>query len=309
MKDLIRALPEQLRTGAKLGTAARATKPFRSVISTGMGGSAAAGEILSMVRDDVVVHWDYDLPRGTSSADLVICTSWSGDTEETISSYHAARAVGADTLVITSGGALADLAHTDDTPIIMLPHVNDVPRTNVGLMTGAMFAALGLERQLPESWDASASEADGKALAEAIGDRMPVIYTSYPWRKLTGLWKMAYSETAKRQVMVNWFPSGAHNEIVGWEGPYAERVAFVLLRDSAEPPRYMHNFEALLALLPTKGYTVRTVGLSGNTLLEKVFTDYALALWTAYYAAIGLDVDPTATVLLDEFKKLKAHNT
>lgn len=307
MKDLIRSLPEQLTTGAKLGASARVTRPFRSIISTGMGGSAVAGEILSMVRDGVIVHWDYDLPRTAGAQDLVVCTSWSGDTEETISSYRAAKAAGAEILVITSGGALADLARADGTPLIPLPRPNDIPRVNVGLMTGALFGALGMEDGLPDAWDAAATESEGKALAESIGDRMPVVYASYPWRKLTGFWKMAYSETAKRQVMVNWFPSGAHNEMVGWEGPYADRVAFVLLRDPADAPRYAKNFEALLALLAPKGYTVSTVGLSGNTLLEKVFTDYALALWTAYYAAQRLGVDPTATILLDEFKKLKAH--
>src|SRR5512143_3740662 len=113
MREHILALPKQIRTGATLGAAARVTKPFRTIVCTGMGGSAAAGEILSMVRDGVVVHWDYDLPHGTDAADLVICTSWSGETEETISSYRAARAGGMEILVITSGGTLAELARTD----------------------------------------------------------------------------------------------------------------------------------------------------------------------------------------------------
>jgi hypothetical protein len=174
-----------------------------------------------------------------------------------------------------------------------------------GLMVGALFAALGLEGQLPTSLDPAELESDGKHLAEKIGSRMPVIYTAYPWRKLTGLWKMVYSETAKRQVLVNWFPSGAHNEIVGWEGPYQDSVIFVFLRDPQEPARYDANFKALLAILPEKGYTVHIVELSGSTLLEKVFRSYILALWTAWHSAQALQVDPNATKLLDEFKKLK----
>lgn len=273
-----------------------------------MGGSAIAGEMLSMVRDDVVVHWDYDLPTSATTEDLVVCTSWSGDTEETISSYMAARKIGAPTLVITTGGKLAKLARADASPLIELPHTNDTPRINPGLMTGALFAALGMAVKLPSSLDSASLEEQGRALAAAIGDRMLVMYSAYPWRKITGFWKMAYSETAKRQVMVNWFPSGAHNEIVGWEGPYANNVSFLFLRDADEPKGYAKNFDALLALLGEKGYTVNTVALSGDSVLEKAFNSYLVSLWTSFYVAQSLGTDPQATALLDEFKRLKANN-
>jgi hypothetical protein len=66
------------------------------------------------------------------------------------------------------------------------------------------------------------------------------------------------------------------------------------------------NHDALLAVLQKEGYTVETVELSGNTVLEKVFENYLLALWTGYHVATALGVDPQATRLLDEFKNLKA---
>jgi hypothetical protein len=175
-------------------------------------------------------------------------------------------------------------------------------------MTGALFGALSLEGQLPQALDAAALESQGKEIARAIGDKALAVYASYPWRKLTGFWKMAYSETAKRQVFVNWFPSGAHTEVVGWEGPYQDQVRFLLLRDEHEPVRYTKNFDALLAILEKRGYTVRTARLSGNTLLEKVFNGYILALWTGYHVATDLGIDPQATELLDEFKRLKTGN-
>src|SRR5687767_1725553 len=109
MRDAILSIPAQLKKGIELGAAARLERPYRSIISTGMGGSAIAGEMLSMVKDNVIVHWDYDLPVNMDAADLVICTSWSGNTEETISSYEAARKAGMETLVITAGGQLAEL--------------------------------------------------------------------------------------------------------------------------------------------------------------------------------------------------------
>jgi glucose/mannose-6-phosphate isomerase len=305
MRDAILSQSPQLVTGIALGSAQRIEKPYRSIISCGMGGSAIAGEMLSMVKTDVIIHWDYDLPASAGSQDLIICTSWSGQTEETISSYQAAVAKGCETLVITSGGRLADLARQHGSPLIILPADSLAPRTATGLMAGALFAALGLERELPSQLDPASLEQQGRELATVIGGRMPVIYSSYPWRKLTGFWKMAYSETAKRQVMANWLPSAAHNEIVGWEGPYRDNAVFLLFRDQAEDTRYAANFDALLAVLGKKEYTVSIVELSGNALLEKAFNSYILALWTGYFAAQSLGVDPQATKFLDEFKQLK----
>jgi glucose/mannose-6-phosphate isomerase len=306
MRDAILQFGTQLTDGVT-AAAGIVLPPHRRVISTGMGGSAIAGEILSLVRPDTVVHWDYGLPQSAAKGDLVICTSWSGDTEETISSWEAARAMGLDTLVITSGGRMAQLARDAGTPLIMLPRPAVVPRVYVGYMAGALLGAFGLADQLPADVDPASLEQDGKALAGAFGGKMLAFYASYPWRKLTGFWKMAYSETTKRQVMANWFPSGSHVEVVGWEGPYQDLVAPVLLRDSGDDARYTRNFDALLAILSKKGYTVHTVMLEGNTVLEKVFRNYLLSLWTGYHAALLLGVDPQATALLDEFKRLKAN--
>jgi glucose/mannose-6-phosphate isomerase len=305
MRDAILSFVNQLKKGIELGSTQRIARPYRQIISCGMGGSAIAGEMLAMVADNVIVHWDYDLPASVASQDLVICTSWSGQTEETISSYQSALKHGCETLVITTGGRLAELAKENKSPVIILPTESIYPRLQVGLMAGALFSALGLEDKLPTVLKPETLELLGQKLAQNIGPRLPVIYSAYPWRRLTGFWKMAYSETAKRQVMANWFPSGAHSEIVGWEGPYQKEVAFVLLRDKDESERYAKNFQALLALLPQKEYTVLTVELSGSTTLEKAFNNYILALWTSYYVAQSLGVDPLATTFLDEFKKLK----
>lgn len=307
MRDAILSIPSQLTEGIRLGTAATITRPYRRVVCFGMGGSSIAGEMYSMLADNVVVHWDYGLPSGIGAQDLAVCTSWSGDTEEVISSYEAARAAGMDTLVITSGGRLAALAGQNGTPLIKLPSDPIPPRTATGYMTGALVSALGKSAELPRELDAAALEPAGEELAAAVSGRMLALYAAHPWRKLTGFWKMAYSETVKRQVMANWMPSGAHTEIVGWEGPYRDTVAPLFLRDTAdEDPRHTVALDALLAILEKYGYTCLTVRLSGTSVLEKALNGYILGLWTAYHAARELGVDPQVTELLDEYKKLKS---
>jgi len=171
---------------------------------------------------------------------------------------------------------------------------------------GALFGALGMADQLPSSLDVASLESEGTELAKKIGNRSLAVYASYPWRKLTGFWKMAYSETTKRHVMANWFPSGAHNEVVGWEGPYQDSMAIVCIRDPEDAPRYAKNFDALLALLGAKGYTVHTVALSGDTIIEKALKSYLVSLWTSYAGAMSLGINPQTTEFLDDFKRSKA---
>lgn len=305
MKELILTAQDQIGRGLAAGANVE-VPPFRRIITMGMGGSSMAGEMLSMVHDDVLVHWDYGLPKAAQGGDLVICTSWSGNTEETLSVWQAAREMGLDTLAIVSGGKLADMAKEAGTPLVELEHSNNSPRVNAIEMASAMLSALGLADQVPSRIAMDEMETEGRELAAAIGGHAPAIYTSYQWRKLTGFWKNVYSETVKRQVMTNWFPSAAHVEVVGWEGPYQDMFAPILMRNTDdEAPRYTKNFEALLAILKKEGYNVLTVRLSGNTLLEKVFNNYLLSLWTSYYAAVGLGVDPIAIDLLKEFKAVK----
>jgi glucose/mannose-6-phosphate isomerase len=133
---------------------------------------------LSMVKDNVIVHWDYDLPSGVTSQDLVICTSWSGNTQETISSYDQAIAGGLDTVVITRGGALANKAKQNNTSLVILPDKNIPPRGAVGYMAGAMFSVLGQENS-DIAIDEKALDKTGKDLAEKLGDKIPLIYASY----------------------------------------------------------------------------------------------------------------------------------
>jgi glucose/mannose-6-phosphate isomerase len=308
MRDAILSIGKQLRDGIAAASDI-SIQPYRRIVACGMGGSSIPGEILSMLDNSVVVHWDYGLPVNAGKGDLVICTSWSGNTEEVISSWRAARELGLDTLAITSGGQLSELAKEAGTSLIHLPSAGEPPRAATGYMVGALLKALGMEAQLPESFDPANIEEQGEELAGQIGGKALAIYASHKWRKLTGFWKMAYSETTKRQVMANWFPSGAHTEVVGWEGPYQDIIAPVLFREEGEEERYAKNFEALLAILSEKGYTVHTVSLSGATLLEKVFNNYLLGLWTGYHVATSLGVDPQATLLLDEFKQLKAKSS
>ncbi len=301
MYDAIAAFGDTFTRGVQV--ARPLTVPFRTVICCGMGGSSVAGELASMARSEVYVHWDYDLPAHASSQDLVICTSWSGQTAETLSSYDAARRQGIPVAAITTGGELARRAKADDVPLVLLPNTGIAPRCGAGFMTGALFAMLGMADRLP-TVDAEALENEGKRLAEVIGDRLPFFYASYPLRKVAGWFKTAFNENAQRHASVANFPSAGHNELVGWAGPYRDTAVPVLIRGK-DDAQYRNDLDAAVALWERMRYTVGVIALPGDTELQNAFSGYVLALWTGYHSALMHDVDPNSTALTDEFKELK----
>lgn len=271
-----------------------------------MGGSAVAGEILSMVKDSVVVHWDYHLPANASNADLVICTSWSGDTAETISAYDKARELSIPVAVISTGGKLSEMARRDDKPLVHLPNpLNMPPRCGAGLMIGGLFSLVGAAHELPEI-DPANLETAGKTLADAIGDKMPIFYAAYPWRKIAGFFKTTVNENAKRHSWASNFPSAAHNEIMGWSGPYRDSAIPVLIQGGDEASEYRRDEDALVAIVSKMGYNVPKIELPGSSTLQKALSGYVLALWTSFHIANNLGVDPLNQDWIDEFKRLKA---
>lgn len=302
VRDAILSFSSQLKGGATLAKPVEGK--FDRVICCGMGGSSVAGEMLSMARNDVVVHWNWELPATVNPRDLVVCTSWSGDTAETISSYDTARVAGLSVAVITTGGELARKAHADGVPLTILPDTNTPPRFNAGLMTGALFAMLGMTDQLPKI-DAATLEDAGKALAGEIGAKTPIFYASYPWRKIAGFFKAMTNENAKRHSWSASFPSVAHNEIMGWAGNYQSSMAPVVIRDAQELPHDSKDIEAFIAIERSMGYTVSTIGLVGASPLEKALNAYVMALWASWHMATTAGVDAAGTKWIDEFKRLK----
>lgn len=293
LREALSGFGESLHQGAR--SARPLTTPFRRILVCGMGGSSVAGEMLALIRDDVIVHPDAGLPDGAAVTDLVVCVSWSGNTAEVLAAYDDARALGAPLAVITSGGTLAQRAKTDGVALTLLPHNDAPPRANAGLMTGALLAMIGSADALP-AIDATALESEGKTLADAIGDRLPVFYASYPSRALATWFKTTVNENAKRHAWASSFPSAAHNEIMGWKTASPDMFIPVVIGDLPQ----------VVAFFRQMGYTVSTAQISGSVPLEQAINGYILALWTSYYLALNAGVDPADTTIIETFKQSRS---
>src|SRR5215475_9943627 len=192
MLDAVRALPEHLRDALwRIESARAATMEAPAAFVCGMGGSAIGGDLARAAMADrltkpMLVARGYELPSWAPPGSAVLCSSYSGDTEETLACYAAAEAVGAQRLVATTGGELAEVARADGVPVIGLP-AGLQPRAAVGYMfcVAAELAALSLAAprinteidaaasHLGESFEAAHTLA--KQLAEQLGDATPVI--------------------------------------------------------------------------------------------------------------------------------------
>lgn len=305
MREQIINFKDQFPAGIRAARNVRPDCKDKKIIIAGIGGSMISGEILSVIDPAVILNRDYDLPAGTAKNSLLVCISWSGDTEETISAYNAGLKLGLDIVVIASGGKLKEIALKDDVPLVLLPAVKIPPRFAVGYMTAVLLAILGLEKELDFSLDALPLESEAKTLAQEIGKKIPLIYASYPNRHLALFWKILFNENAKSHAFSNNFPSLSHNEIAAFNKEQKDKFFVIVFKDPADDKRHNRDIDAAIAIFKEIGYNYKTVNLSGKTLLTRLFSNYVLGLWTSFYVSNIIGVDPVSTELIDKFKNMK----
>ena len=235
MLDAVRALPDHLRDALwRIESASTSTMEAPAAFVCGMGGSAIGGDLAGAALADrltkpTMVIRSYELPSWAPAGSAVLCSSYSGDTEETLACYAAAEALGAQRLVATTGGELAEAARGDGVPVIGLP-AGLQPRAAIGytFCCAAELIALALAGpRINTEIDAAAShlgqafeavEARARKIAAEIGDATPVIYGSDVTAPVAYRWKTQVNENAKMPAFSATLPEADHNEIEGWSG-------------------------------------------------------------------------------------------
>jgi glucose/mannose-6-phosphate isomerase len=268
MFTLVHALGDQLLESAHLEGLGEVRPPaagFGRIILCGMGGSAIAGDLVQPLlkhgRVPLIVWRDYDLPHWAGPGDLVLCSSYSGDTEETLTGAHEAGRRGCARIAVTSGGSLAALASSEGFPAVILPG-GLPPRASLGLGLGAVVRSLGhlglvadadatlvraaetlnacrearLSPLAADGDDQGAVQADPEGnspvaeLAKILVGRIPVIYTAGAEAHGAGLrLKAQLNENSKVPACLASFPELNHNDLVGWSLNPSDRGRFVLL--------------------------------------------------------------------------------
>ncbi|MGZ5346546.1 MAG: bifunctional phosphoglucose/phosphomannose isomerase [Solirubrobacterales bacterium] len=318
MRDNVRAIPDHLRDALwRIESANLRPMDAPAAIVCGMGGSAIGGDLASAALGDglarpLMTVRGYGLPSWSPVGAAVLCSSYSGNTEETLACFDAAEALGAQRVVATTGGKLAESARAADVPVVGLPS-GMPPRASVGYMfaVAAEHARLsGAAPGIHTEIDAAAAQLEERfdtlaesvvAIADRIGDAVPVIHGADLTVPIAYRWKAQVNENAKLPAFWTALPEANHNEIAAW-GAGGDRFAAVLLTDADQHPRIHERFAASAGVVGAGGAEAITVEAEGETRTARLLELVMLGDLVSLELAARRGVDPTPIEAIDGLK-------
>src|SRR5215218_4490893 len=293
------------------------------MVVCGMGGSAIGGDLAKAALGDratrpMTVVRGYALESWTPPESFVLCSSYSGNTEETLACFEGAA--GAQRAVLTTGGKLAELAREEGVPVIGIP-AGMQPRASVIYMTigvlecaalcGAAPAlhaeidmATALLERLVEEWAPGASEdCLAKSIARQLEGTVPVIHGASATVAPARRWSTQINENADSPAFWSELPEGNHNQICGWErGRELAPLSGVFLCDPDQHPRVKRHVDIATEELERVGAPAIQVHTQGDSRLERVLSAVLLGDLVSVYMAILAGVDPTPAPALSRLK-------
>lgn len=329
MLGRVKDLPKQVRDA--WGITRRASLPphygdVRNVVVAGMGGSAIGGDLaaallLGDLKIPMAVHRDYGLPAYVGRDTLVIASSYSGNTEETLTALDEAKRRGAKVLCLTTGGKIAAFAQANGHPLITFSYAA-VPRATLGYSLGLVLGVLGrlgLARDLTADIDAALADVakleervhegartnDAKQLAVALFGRVPFVFGAGPMAVMARRVKGQLNENSKNWAAFDAMPELNHNAVVGFPEPKTAReaLAVLLLRSDHDNPRHQLRWDVTRELLDRASIPHHTLRFAGSSALSEVlqmiyFTDYV-----SFYLALLNGADPSPHTSIDYLKE------
>lgn len=350
MRDQILKFPEQFIADFPEIKKIKKNKDLKLITICGMGGSALAGDLLKIVANfPIIIHRDYALPSQTSlpltldnKNAMIICISYSGNTEETLSSYQEAIKNNFFTISLSSGGKLFELSSQNKNPHIKIP-AGLPPRSAVGYIINALIKILekqgiiinygsrpaGAGRGSPRQDGAAKNlknlstnikpeklEGIGQQLAKKLIGNIPLIYSSAKYAPLAYNLKIKFNENSKIPAFVNFFPELNHNEMLSFQPisqttnnihfqalAISKNLSILILKDKDEPENILKRIMLTADLIKKNGFEVEFINIEGNNDLEKIFNTSILGDWMSYYLAKEYEIDPIKTEIIEEFKK------
>jgi glucose/mannose-6-phosphate isomerase len=330
MYAAILALPDQLQAGYAHGKQLplTAVKNPRMVLIAGMGGSAIAADLLAgcfsgQLRLPVTVIRDYRLPHWAQGDEaLVVCSSHSGNTEETLSVYMQARERGCQTLAITTGGKLAEQAARAGLPLWQFEHAGQ-PRAAVGWSSGlllALFHQLDMLDDQETEIEQAASEMrslleknaaeiataknPAKRLAGQLVGKYVAVFGAEHLAPVACRWKTQINELAKSWCQFEELPEANHNTLAGTLFPEEQllRIFAVFLQSPHYLARNQQRVDLTFTELMVAGIGTDKVGLRGETRFTDMWVTLLFGDLIGYYLAMLNDIDPTPVEAIEAFK-------
>lgn len=297
---------------------------IRNAVVSGMGGSALAASLfVSWPGPSIpfVVNRQYDIPGFVNEHTLFVASSYSGNTEETLSALSKAEERGAQIVIMSSNGKLAEIADAKSYPQFVVPS-GIQPRMSVFYQLRALCElfegfelASGIVEQLEapvdflseavSKWrpDVPTSQNVAKQLAEEIAGKTPVVFAGPRLSAAAYKWKISFNENAKNVAFYNQWPEFNHNEFIGWTShPVEKPFQPIELLSSFENERVLKRFEISNRLLSGQMPFPLQIQAEGNSALEQLLWTVLLGDFVTLYVALLNGVDPTPVDLIEKLK-------
>jgi glucose/mannose-6-phosphate isomerase len=291
-----------------------------SSILNGMGGSHLAADFLRAYRPDldISIFSDYGLPAlpGLRLKNaLLIASSFSGNTEEALDFAKKALAAKLPLAIIAKGGVLLAFAIKHGLPHVVLPATNIQPRSGLGYQVIALATLIGDRTLLAELEELTRSlkpntlRTAGKALAQSLYRKVPVIYASAKNTAIAYNWKIKLNETGKIPAFYNVFPELNHNEMTGFDvipstKHLSRNLHFVFLADKTDHPQIKRRMKVCTRLYKERGFSVTEVPFTGKYTLQRMCESLLIADWTALHLSELYGTEADQVPMVEEFKRL-----
>ncbi|HLG34857.1 MAG TPA: bifunctional phosphoglucose/phosphomannose isomerase [Bacteroidia bacterium] len=321
MKTLIENFSKQLREAIEIGKKSEIHNPqseIRNVIVTGLGGSGIGGTIVSEIVSGecpvpIVVNKDYFLPAFVNENSLVIVSSYSGNTEETIQAMEAALKAKAKIVCVTSGGKISEMAKKNNCDIITIPG-GSPPRAALAYSLTQLFFILkkfqlvksDFEKQLNDSIALLAAEEnnirnEAMEIAEFLFNKIPVIYAADGYNGVATRFRQQLNENSKMLCWHHILPEMNHNELVGWAGG-RDDLAIVILRNKTDYQRTQSRIEFSKKVFAQHTPHIKEIWSKGKTKLEQSIYLIHLTDWVSLFLAEKKGVDAVEVNIINQLK-------
>jgi glucose/mannose-6-phosphate isomerase len=322
MHDLVAHFSAQLHRAMDIARAAVIAPPaveIRHVLITGLGGSGIGGTIVSeWMRDrlkvPVTVSKDYTIPAFVNKHTLMIACSYSGNTEETLSSLGMGHSAGAQIVCITSGGKVAEIAKAKGLDLVLIDG-GKPPRSTIGYalvqllfvlyykgLTDNFFeqelvaAATLLEKEQEEMIAAA------KTTAELLQDKITVIYCESKMEGIAVRFRQQIEENAKMLAWHHVVPELNHNELVGWRSAHPE-LAVVFLRNETDYSRNQRRMEFVSEVVSEHAGEVLELWSKGESVIERSLYLIHLTDWVTCFMSDHSGFDSMEVKVIDRLKE------
>ena len=332
MYKSIYEFPDHIRKAQKIGQSISLKNSYnniKNIVVAGMGGSAIGGDIARLLLHDelkipMYISRNYKLPNWVDNSTLVICSSYSGNTEEILSCFKDAQEKNAKIIAISTGGILTKQVNELGFDIITIPKglqpraalaLSFVPMIylfkSLQLITSKIIEDLTKTTSMidmkREIYNKEKSENPAYFLAENIYQSLPIIYGENESTAILAVrWKGQLSENAKMLAYHNELPEMNHNEIVGWENNsnLINKISIIWLKDKDDHPRTTIRQASTKKIINNLAARHEIVSVEGTTKVDRYLNMIHMGDWLSFWCAILHGSDPTPVYKIDKLKEI-----